>query len=82
MCLAIPVQILNVSAKQRAKIKNGQEILKVDTSLLPKIKKGDWVFVQAGLVVKKISQKEAKKSLDLFQQIHKCQISDKKGGKR
>jgi hydrogenase assembly chaperone HypC/HupF len=66
MCLAIPVKINKIVGNKKAIIESGE---KVDISLLPKIKKGDWVFVQSGFAVKKISKKEAMKNISLFKKI-------------
>ena len=61
MCLAIPGQITEIDG-HKATVKYPSEerdVLVGDD----KIKKGDYVMVQMGIVVKVISEKEAKESL-------------------
>jgi len=68
MCLTIPKQITSA--------KNGFFVVKSakgrqEVGSFVKVKKGDWVLTQNNVIVRKISQKEAKEISDLF----------KKGGK-
>ncbi len=66
MCLTSPAKI--ISLKNRfASVYIGSLRRRVNISPIPgKIKKGDWVLVQADLAIKKISAKEAKEILKLF----------------
>ncbi len=58
MCLTVPKQVMAVS--QRAiKVKIGKKTESVG-SILP-IKKGDWVLTQNGIIIKKITAKQAAK---------------------
>jgi len=64
MCLTIPYQVKCPKGEKFVIMANGQE--KDVISPLFKIKKGDWVLTQNNIVVKKITSKQAKKILDLF----------------
>jgi len=61
VCLAIPGKIIKVEGK-KATVKYPNEERSVLTGD-EKVKKGDYVMVQMGIVVKKLSGKEAKESL-------------------
>ena len=61
MCLTVPKKIISVKAKV-ALVDTG----KINISLVPKTKPGDWVLVNADLAIKKISPAEATKILKLF----------------
>jgi hydrogenase expression/formation protein HypC len=61
MCLAIPGKIIKVKGRQ-ATIQYPGEIRKALIAE-EKIKVGDWAMVQMGIVVSKMSQKQAHDSL-------------------
>lgn len=62
MCFGIPSKIEKIS-KNKAAVKNGGKVFDIDVSLLPKIKKGDWVLIQGNIGMKKIAAAEAKRVL-------------------
>ncbi|MBU3965321.1 HypC/HybG/HupF family hydrogenase formation chaperone [Patescibacteria group bacterium] len=66
MCLAVPGKIKSINLKTlRAKVDfNGME--KEVNCELVKVKKGDYVVVHAGFAIQKLEQREAKKTLALF----------------
>lgn len=55
MCLTTPVKIKKVNG-QTAELADGRRI---NIALVDKVKKGDWILVNANLAVSKISKKEA-----------------------
>ena len=57
MCLTIPKQVL-MANKVGIKVKIGKKTESV-ASLLP-VKKGDWVLTQNGIIIKKITNRQAK----------------------
>lgn len=66
MCLTSPAKIISLK-NNFASVEIGS--LRRQVNLLPiaeKVKKGDWVLVQANLAIKKISAKESKEILKLF----------------
>jgi len=68
MCMATPVKVrLKVkSEKLKVEIEDGK---KIDVSLVPDAKKGDWLLCHANLAINKISAKEAK---NIFGLIGQC----------
>jgi len=64
MCLAIPGKIEKVE-NNTAIIDYGIEKREADSSLI-EIKEGDYVIVNAGFIIEKIPEKEAKQALELI----------------
>ncbi|RKX63162.1 MAG: HypC/HybG/HupF family hydrogenase formation chaperone [Tenericutes bacterium] len=65
MCLAIPGKVIAVDKEaKRAMIDYEAEQREVGTALLPDVKIGDYVLVQAKMVVQQIPEKEARKALE------------------
>lgn len=58
MCLAIPKQVIVVK-KGIINVKAGKKT-EIAGSILA-VKKGDWVLTQNGIIIKKITDKQAKK---------------------
>ena len=56
MCLALPLKVTSV-AKNQAVMEDGTQ---VDSSLVKKVKKGDWLMVKSNLAVAKLMPSEAK----------------------
>lgn len=64
MCLTIPYKVVNIS-KNNIEIEFfGQK--RVIGGAMVKINIGDFVLVQNGIIIKKISNKEAEETLKLF----------------
>ena len=57
MCLTIPKQVVSAS-KNEIYVKVGRKTEKIGSIIT--VKKGDWVLTQNNVIVKKISQKQAK----------------------
>lgn len=74
MCLAIPVKVKRVfSKKKKAEIEDGK---KIDISMVPEAKKGDYLLVHARLAVNILDKNDAKETLDL---IEKCSHGHQEG---
>ncbi len=58
MCLAIPAKVIKIN-KNIAEILSLGVSKKVDTSLLPELKVGDFVIVHAGFAIQVIDSSEA-----------------------
>ena len=58
MCLAIPARIININ-KNTALIESLGVEKQVDITLLPDVKKGDYVIVHAGFAIQVIDKEEA-----------------------
>ena len=72
MCLAIPGKILKIeeaddSVFQIAKVSFGAITKKVNLSLVPESKVGDYVLVHVGLAMSVIDEEEATRTLDFLQ---------------
>jgi hydrogenase assembly chaperone HypC/HupF len=63
MCLTIPKQVLSAN-KNAIKVASGSKTELVG-SLLP-VKKGDWVLTQSGIIIRKITAKQAKEINELM----------------
>ena len=68
MCLAIPMKIKKIEG-EFAKVESGGLIRQVNIQMLPKAKEGDYVIVHAGFALQKIDDREAKKTLDIINEI-------------
>lgn len=64
MCLAIPVKIKKINGLE-AEVLRDNKIEKIDITLMPKLKAGDWILTNGILAVKKINSKEAKEFFNL-----------------
>jgi len=58
MCLAIPARVIKIS-KNIAEIESLGVKKKIDISLLPEVKEGDFVIVHAGFAIQIIDSSEA-----------------------
>ncbi len=67
MCLAIPGRVRAVSADDpdlpRAVVEFGSSVRTVELLYVPETKVGDYVIVQAGFAIRRISEAEAQESL-------------------
>lgn len=68
MCLAVPMEIVEINGF-RGTARIGEVKRDVNLMLVPDIKIGDYVIVHAGSAISVMSQEEAKKTLDLLQEI-------------
>ncbi len=70
MCLAIPGKIVELQG-DRAIVDFGGVKQEVDVSLLEDVKEGDWVIVHTGFAIQKLSEEEAKASLEVWEEVLK-----------
>ena len=68
MCLAVPAKIIKVE-NDKADAEFGNLVKAIDISFLDNTKVGDYVIVHAGFAIQKIDKEEAKKTLDLLNEI-------------
>ena len=69
MCLATPVKVLKLN-NNRATVDALGEEKQVDTSLLPNIKIGDYLYFSHGMAIRKVARADAKKVLELVKEWH------------
>ncbi len=68
MCLAIPGKVVELKGKGKvAVVDYGSELREANNSLA-NAKPGDWVIVQFGTVVEKLSEEEAKEMLSALKE--------------
>ena len=65
MCLTYPAKVLQIKG-QKALIQDKKRKIEVNIGMLSNIKKGDYILHNANLAIKKVSQKEAKEIMDIF----------------
>ncbi|MHC1581265.1 HypC/HybG/HupF family hydrogenase formation chaperone [Methanopyrus sp.] len=70
MCLAIPGRIVELEGN-RAIVDFGGVRQEVDVSLLEDVKEGDWVIVHTGFAIQKLSEEEARASLEVWEEVLK-----------
>lgn len=78
MCLAIPARIMEILPADMARVRIGESstFLSASTMLLPEAPKvGDYVIVHAGFALHKLSDEEAKDSLDALREIAEAACS-------
>ena len=68
MCLAIPMKIYEIKGKDGI-VSTGALEKKIDLSFLRDARVGDYVMVHAGFAIQKIDEVEAKKTLELWDEI-------------
>ncbi|RLA07118.1 MAG: hydrogenase assembly protein HupF [Gammaproteobacteria bacterium] len=67
MCLAIPAKVIKIyDDNQTATVAIGDVKKDISLSLVEDIKKDDFVLVHVGFALSKLSESDAKKTLDLF----------------
>ena len=81
MCLAVPVKIVEVNGdKGMAELSGTRR--EVGLQLLDDVKKGDYVLLHAGFAIQKLDREEAKKTLDLWEEMIAAGSEDRKDSTR
>lgn len=68
MCLAVPMQIVNINGNT-ALVHSGGLELKVALDLLEDVSEGDYVIVHAGYAIQSLSEDEAMETLAILQRM-------------
>jgi hydrogenase expression/formation protein HypC len=70
MCLAIPGKVVELDeAADMATVSVGNIRKEVSTALVEDVALGDYLLIHVGYALNKISQEEAEKTLQLFEQM-------------
>jgi hydrogenase expression/formation protein HypC len=69
MCLAIPVQITELIAVNRALASAGGIVREIDTTLVDGLQVGDYVILHVGYALSKLDEAEARQTLQLMADI-------------
>lgn len=75
MCLAIPMKVKSVQ-DNLATVEVGGVEYEANLYLLSDVKVGDYLIVHAGFAIEKLDEDEARKSLEIWQEI--AQLSQKR----
>ena len=71
MCLAVPAKITSIEASGIGLVEHLGNEVRVNFSLVPQARPGDWVIVHAGFAISVMDVKEARKTLRLFRELAK-----------
>ncbi|MFC1751099.1 HypC/HybG/HupF family hydrogenase formation chaperone [Pseudomonadota bacterium] len=69
MCLAVPAEIIELLDDEMAIANLGGISKTISISLLDELNIGDYVLIHTGYALNKIDTEEAKKTLELFEEI-------------
>ena len=69
MCLAVPMQIIEIHASGKAIVKREDFETEVDLSLIEDPQVGDYVIIHAGYAIEILELQEAEERLKLFQAL-------------
>ena len=73
MCLAIPAKIIRVDESGQGTASYLGSEVKVNLSLVPQARRGDWVIIHAGFAISVMNAKEARETLRLFRELAAAQ---------
>lgn len=68
MCLSVPAKILSVDGEY-AEVSVGGATTKANIRLVGDVNHGDYVLVHSGFAIQKISEEEAKETLQTFEEF-------------
>lgn len=69
MCLAIPAEVTEILENDLAVIEAGGAKKRISVSLVDGVRVGDYVLVHAGFAIEIVDEQEAKKTLELFEEL-------------
>jgi hydrogenase expression/formation protein HypC len=73
MCLAVPGQIVEVTGDdpvvRMARVSFGGAVKEISLAYTPEAKTGDYVLAHVGFALQTIDEEEARKTLELLQQL-------------
>lgn len=68
MCLAVPMQVVEIEGTQ-GKVRSGGVETAVSLDLTPDAAEGDYVIVHAGFAIQRLDEKEALETLEIFSRL-------------
>lgn len=69
MCAAIPARVVQRLSPERAVVAQGQIRREVNVLLVPEVEVGEYVLLNLGVAVQRLTEPEALAILDLWQRI-------------
>jgi hydrogenase expression/formation protein HypC len=73
MCLAVPAKITRIDPPSVGTVSYMGSEIKVNLSLVPQAKRGDWVIIHAGFAISVMNAREARETLRLFREMAAAQ---------
>ncbi len=73
MCLAVPAKIIRIDESGQGTASYIGSEVKVNLSLVPRAKRGDWVIIHAGFAISVMNAREARETLRLFKELAAAQ---------
>lgn len=71
MCLALPVQIIEMLTENTVLVEKDKVKFSVSSHLFPALKPGDYVLVHAGFIIQKIDTVEAHERIGMINELYK-----------
>jgi hydrogenase expression/formation protein HypC len=72
MCLAIPMKLVSIKGNKGIVELSGVK-KEISLNLLENIKIGDYLIIHAGFAIEKLNETEAKKTLEIWEEIENIQ---------
>ena len=69
MCLAVPMQLIEITGEGTGKVNAGGVKTDVSLMMIPHVKLGDFLIVHAGFGIEVLDDEEARIRLDLFREL-------------
>ncbi len=69
MCLAVPAEVIEILDNDLVTIDVGGAKSRINVSLVDGVSVGDFVLVHAGFAIEKVDETEARKTMELFEQL-------------
>jgi hydrogenase expression/formation protein HypC len=76
MCAALPLRVIQRIDAQRALVEQDDTVREVNIKLVPDIVEGDYVLVNLGVAVQRLTEEEAEGILDLWDQVALSMLED------
>jgi len=76
MCLAIPGKVISIDGNT-AMVDYGGVRKKASLLVLPDVKVGDMIMVRAGFAIAKVSEQEARETIDAFEMLDEAIAQDR-----
>ncbi len=70
MCAALPARVVEILGSGRASVEQSGVVRQVSVQLLPDLQEGEYVLLNLGVAVQRLSADEAQEVLDLWQEIN------------
>ena len=69
MCLAIPAEVIEIQENDLAVVEAGGAKKRISLSLVDDVRVGDYVLVHAGFAIDIVDEQEAKKTMELLEEL-------------